>query len=310
MKRWAIRLVVLLGLSCGSVSLAADFNGDGTGDIAVFQASSGLWSVRGLTRIYMGSTGDIPVPGDYDGRGMDQAAIFRATGGLWSVRDVTRVYFGGASDAAMPGDYNGDGVYDVATFRGSTGLWAAKDITRVYFGGSTDVAISPGKARTSAGGRLLKTGQTINYHGGDDGYYEKGLAFNYQTSTPGGYGEVVTTDKVTGLMWASDGNAAGCFYGGTKAFDAAIDWADGLSFAGFSDWRMPNIRELNSLVNYGTHSPAINTTYFPNMKISQYWTGSSVDGAAGGWYIDFDYGYVNNWDKGGGLYVRAVRGGE
>jgi hypothetical protein len=301
-------LVVLLGLGFGLVSLAADFNGDGTGDIAVFQASSGLWSVRGVTRIYMGSTGDIPVPGDYDGSGMDQAAIFRATGGLWSVRDVTRVYFGGGSDEAKPGDYNGDGMDDVATFRGSAGLWAVRNVTRVYFGGSTDVAISPGKTRIRG---LLKTGQTFNYQTGDDGTYQKGMAFNYQTSDPAGNGEIVTTDKVTGLMWTSDGNGAGCYSGGTRTWNEAIDWAEGLTFAGYSDWRLPNIRELHSLADFGTSAPAINTTYFPNTRSDYYWSGSTYAGSTGyAWYMYFDRGYVLNRNKADDYYVRAVRGGE
>jgi hypothetical protein len=311
MKTWAIGLVVLFGLSCGSVSLAADFTGDGTGDIAVFRASSGMWSVRGVTRIYMGSTGDIPVPGDYDGSGTDQAAIFRATGGLWSVRDVTRVYFGGASDDAMPGDYNGDGTYDVATFRGSAGLWAARNITRVYFGGSTDVAISPGKARASGEGRLLKTGQTTVYQAGDDGTYQKGIAFNYQTSDPAANGEIVTTDKVTGLMWASDGNGKGCSFGNYTDWEHAINWAEGLTFAGYSDWRLPNIRELHSLVNFGAWDPAINTTYFPNTRAAYYWSGSThADDTYRAWLVLFYYGYVVSHNKTTNDYVRAVRGGE
>lgn len=62
----------------GAVNLAADgtaimkssiignlssgiYNGDGTSDIAVFRESSGMWSVRNLTRAYSGSTGDLPV---------------------------------------------------------------------------------------------------------------------------------------------------------------------------------------------------------------------------------------------------------
>ena len=311
MKRWAIGcLVAVFGLSLGLVSLAADFNGDGIGDIAIFRASSGLWSVRGITRIYFGGSGDNIVPGDYNGNGTDQPSIFRATSGLWAVRGVTRIYFGGSSDAAMPGDYNGDGTYDAGIFRGSSGLWAAKGITRVYFGSSTDTAISPGKAKGSGGG-LLKTGQTTSYLTGDDGTYEKGIGFSYQTSDPAGNGEIVTTDKVTGLMWASDGVGAGCHSGGLSNWYEAIDWAEGLTFAGYSDWRLPNRRELESLVNLGRINPTINTAYFPNTQADYYYSGSTEGSDTDrAWYVSFDIGTVYDYFKTNRCYVRAVRGGE
>ena len=40
---------------------AADFDGDGTGDIAIFRTSLGLWSVRGITRVYYEIFGLSPV---------------------------------------------------------------------------------------------------------------------------------------------------------------------------------------------------------------------------------------------------------
>ena len=46
-----------------------DYNGDGTSDIAIFRGDSGLWSVRGVTRVYFGGSTDETVPGDYDGDG-------------------------------------------------------------------------------------------------------------------------------------------------------------------------------------------------------------------------------------------------
>ncbi len=308
--KWMTVWVVLF--FCGlSLSIGADFNGDGTGDIAIFRPASGRWSVRGVTRVYGGRTGDVPVPGDYSGSGTDQPAIFRPSNGLWIARGVTRTYFG-AGDQAQPGDYNGDGTCDVGIFRASSGLWAARGVTRVYFGNATDTAISPGKAGSpGGGGGLLKTGQTASYRSGDDGTYQKGIAFSYQTADPAGNGEIVTTDNVTGLIWASDGNGAGCYNGGTRTWEEAIDWAEGLTFAGYSDWRLPNIRELHSLVDFGTYFPAINTTYFPNTRAGYYWSGSTVAGSTGyAWVEGFRSGYIVNGGKTDGYYVRTVRGGK
>lgn len=305
----ALSMAMALALAgMGTAARAADFDGDGTGEIAIFRPSSGLWSVRGVTRIYSGATGDSPVPGDYSGSGQDQAAVYRPSSGMWAVRGVTRVYCGGGSDVPVPGDFNGDGRYDMGIFRAGTGLWAVHNLTRAYFGGSGDVAVSPGRSTIRG---VLKTGQSSSYHTGDDGQYEKGRAFNRQTADPAGNGEIVTIDNVTGLMWASDGNGAGCFSGGTRTWTEALDWAEGLTFAGYSDWRLPNRRELESLVDAGRENPAIDAAYFPNTVSDYYWTGTTYQSTTSmAWIVYCRYGNVDPTSKIGAYYVRAVRRGQ
>jgi len=104
MKSWAIGLVVLFGLSYGLISSTADFDGDSTDDIGIFRPSTGLWAVRGVTRIYFGGSEDNPVPGDYKGDGTDEIAINRPGNGLWAIRGVTRVYFGSLTDIPLGGE--------------------------------------------------------------------------------------------------------------------------------------------------------------------------------------------------------------
>jgi hypothetical protein len=115
-----------------------DYDGDGTSDPAVFRSSTGLWAVRGVTRVYFGGSADVPVSGDYNRDGISDIGIFRGSSGLWAVRGITRAYFGSSADTAVPGDYNGDGNCDVGIFRNSSGLWAIKGITRSYFGCLSD----------------------------------------------------------------------------------------------------------------------------------------------------------------------------
>ena len=117
---------------------SGDYNGNGTSDVAVFRGSSGLWSVKGITRIYFGTTSDIPVPGDYNADGTTDIAVYRRSSGMWAVRGITRTYFGSSSDTPVPGDYDGDGSCDTGIFRGASGLWAIKNVTRVYLGSSGD----------------------------------------------------------------------------------------------------------------------------------------------------------------------------
>jgi len=125
----------------GAPGYHTDYDGDGTSDIAIFRPSSGLWAVRGITRLYFGSLGDYPVPADYDGDSRTDPAIYRSWAGLWAVRGISRIYFGGGYDAARPADFDGDGTYGPSIFRSSTGLWAARGVTRVYYGASGDSAL-------------------------------------------------------------------------------------------------------------------------------------------------------------------------
>jgi len=118
-----------------------DYNGDGTSDIALFRESSGLWAIRGITRVYFGQNGDIPSPGDYDGNGTTEIAIFRPSSGLWALRALSRIYFGSSGDSPLPGDYNGDDDWEPAIFREDTGLWAIRGVTRIYFGQFGDTPI-------------------------------------------------------------------------------------------------------------------------------------------------------------------------
>ena len=223
---------------------------------------------------------------------------------------MTRVYFGGSPDQAVVGDYSGNGRNNFAVFRPSTGLWAVRNLTRIYFGSSDDLPVPAG--RTARKG-LQKTGQSTSYQEYDDGYYTAGLAFSYQTEAPNpsNPGQVVTIDKVTGLMWATYGDRAGCNFGAQTDWESALNWAYNLIYAGYSDWRVPNVRELQSLIDYGKNDPAIRTKYFPDTKSDYYYSSTTSDSIPTfAWEVHFINGYVNYNTKATSYYVRAVRGGE
>jgi len=120
---------------------SGDYNGDGVSDLAIFRRSTGLWAIRGVTRVYFGGGGDMPSSGDFDGDETSDIAIFRGRTGLWALRGVSYIYFGSQGDIPVPGDYDGDGTCDIGIFRRASGLWAARGVTRVYFGGANDVPV-------------------------------------------------------------------------------------------------------------------------------------------------------------------------
>jgi len=62
-------------------------------------------------------------------------------------------------------------------------------------------------------------------------------------------GDGTITDKATGLMWMQNDNGSGILW------EEALSYAENFSFAGFSDWRLPDIKELQSIIDY-TRSPS------------------------------------------------------
>jgi hypothetical protein len=83
------------------------------------------------------------------------------------------------------------------------------------------------------------------------------------------------------------------------------------NFAGKSDWRLPNIAELHTIVERENYNPAINTAMFPSTPGRFFWSSSPVAYYSYyAWIVYFDVGY-GNWDhKANGNYVRLVRSGQ
>jgi hypothetical protein len=136
---------------------------------------------------------------------------------------------------------------------------------------------------------------------------------NYTVLNPVGISSV-TVDNRTGLMWVTNPLTDAGFKG-TQTWESALTSCtvtlNGMAYAGYTDWRLPNVRELMSIVDYGKASPPrISATAFPATLFNDYWT-SATNGAAtlNKWYVDFSVGVVNNGLKTASIYVRCVRGG-
>jgi len=120
----------------------------------------------------------------------------------------------------------------------------------------------------------------------------------------------VTVDNRTGLMWVTNMVDAGMPSTSTLTWEGAITFCEGLNYAGFSDWRLSNIKELVSIVDYSRQSPSINTAYFLNMQSNYYWSSTTyVPTTTLAWYVYFNFGYVSLINKTLNYYVRCVRAG-
>jgi hypothetical protein len=88
----------------------------------------------------------------------------------------------------------------------------------------------------------------------------------------------------------------------------ALRYCENLNFATHTDWRLPNIRELESIVDNGNR-PAFDTTALPNHSNAHCSSTSVTDTATIAWYVDFSGGQVKgNAGKFNANRVRAVRG--
>ena len=128
------------------------------------------------------------------------------------------------------------------------------------------------------------------------------------TNNAGNYtdnGDGTITDSSTGLIWQQTGPSD------SMIWEKALAYCEGLNLGGFSDWRLPTIKELKSLVDDSRNNPAINISYFLNTVSSFYWSSTTyANGTNGAWGVSFDDGGDFYYGKNSSHYVRADRGGQ
>ena len=186
-------------------------------------------------------------------------------------------------------------------------------------------------AAVSGTARVPRTGQSDVFATGDDGDLQLGVTWPNPRFTDHGNGTV--TDNLTGLIWLDDAN---CFGNQTWAnalteaaalFDGCGDCGGTNGDCGLADssiggqWRLPNVRELQSLVHYGVDLPAVPDTSgtgkwsesnpFSGVLSGFYWSSTTASmGSTGAWVLSMVEGVVTLRAKTTAYGVWLVRGGQ
>ncbi|MBI5193646.1 MAG: DUF1566 domain-containing protein [Nitrospirae bacterium] len=163
---------------------------------------------------------------------------------------------------------------------------------------------------------LPKTGQTTCYNSsgavvacpgtGQDGDVQAGVPWpspRFTVSTDG----YCVTDNLTGLMWVRSPDSL------TRTWPQALDYANGLSLCGYTDWRLSNVNELESLINAEQSNTAtwLNTQGFSNVQSYYYWSSTSLAYYTSyAWIVHMWSGGVNSGSKSDHFYVWPVRSGQ
>jgi Protein of unknown function (DUF1566). len=113
-------------------------------------------------------------------------------------------------------------------------------------------------------------------------------------------------DKITGLEWQRQDDDI------TRTWEDAWNYCSGLDLDGHQDWRLPGIKELQSIFDYGQVTPpAIDQVAFPNTDANVYWSATpDSSNANNAWLIFFGVNRINSLNTGKGgdnIFVRCVR---
>ena len=129
--------------------------------------------------------------------------------------------------------------------------------------------------------------------------------------------EECVQDNRTGLVWEGKTTTGGTrdvshTLNGVAASGAYLSAVNNTSLCGFNDWRLPNVVELQSIVDYSNPSNnsstlSIDTNWFANTKQALYMTGDI--GSVQSTFIEFKYGQVRTISNTTVGYIRLVRGG-
>ncbi len=147
------------------------------------------------------------------------------------------------------------------------------------------------------------TSTSADFYGQDAQYRSKCIAQSFTVQTLSS--QKVILDNNTGLMWQQTMPTS------TYTWEDAGSYCSDLTYAGYSDWRLPTPQELLTIVANNIYDPAINTSYFPDTPSQAFWSSApSLNDTSGNsaWSVVFKEGKTDGHYNHIDLNIRCVRG--
>ena len=115
----------------------------------------------------------------------------------------------------------------------------------------------------------------------------------------------VVFDTASKLMWQDDNDVI--LTSTKKSHKDAIDYCEALTNVNYTDWRLPNINELYTVIDFTQNSPAMNSKFIQTSS-NKYWSSTtSKYNLSHAWYIDFSTGSSSYQAKSTITLLRCVR---
>lgn len=115
-------------------------------------------------------------------------------------------------------------------------------------------------------------------------------------------GDSTITDNLTQLIWQKFPTST------AQTWEQALIYAEGLTYANNSDWRLPNIKELQSLNDETLIQPSVTTPYFQNLGVNKFWSSTTLPNqTTKAWYWNTAFGITTYDDKTIPNHVLCVR---
>jgi uncharacterized repeat protein (TIGR02543 family) len=225
-------------------------------------------------------------------------------------QDAQDVFIAGLNTDELGGysDWRVPSVTELSSLVNASGpwidpAWFPKNMSSYYWSSTTYAGNTIGAWR-------------VYFDGGHVYYYSKSNSYYVRAVRAGKSGlrsfdnlvihdDGTFSDPVTGLMWQLETALA------TYTWENALQYADDLNLAGYTDWRLPDKNELQSLVHYATFNPSVASILSENTQPYGYWSSTTnANRTDRAWLVNFYSGFVPNYDKSDGYYVRAVRSGQ
>lgn len=116
-------------------------------------------------------------------------------------------------------------------------------------------------------------------------------------------GNGTITDNLTQLIWQKNPNTT------AQTWDSALAYAENISLASATDWRLPNIKELQSLNDESVANPSVNAAFFSTIGVHNYWSATSLPNqTTKAWYWNTQFGITTYDTKTNTNYVICVKG--